>query len=40
MFAEHWKLYFLEKNNVVLNESSVEGKQCINGESKSLDLTI
>ena len=28
------------KNNVVLNEKSVEGKPCINRESKSNDITI
>ena len=33
MFEEYEK-------NVVLNENSVEGKQCINRESKSDELTI
>ena len=33
MFKEHEK-------NVVLIENSVEGKPCINNESKSYDLTI
>ena len=40
LFVEHWKLSVLERNNIVLNENSVEGKQCINIESKSLELTI
>ena len=30
----------LEENNVVLNENIVEGKPCINRESKSLELKI
>ena len=30
----------IEENNVVLNENSVEGKPCINRESKILELTI
>ena len=29
-----------QENNVVLNENSVEGKLCINRESKSDELTI
>ena len=29
-----------DENNVVLNENSVEGKPCINRESKSNELTI
>ena len=33
MFEEH-------VNNFVLNENSVEGKPCINRESKSGELTI
>ena len=33
MFEEH-------ENNVVLNENSVEGKPCIDGESKSDEITI
>ena len=32
--------HVVKKNNVVLNENSVEGKLCINRGSKSLDLTI
>ena len=40
MFVEHWKLSVLKENNVVLNENSVEGKKCIDRESKSLELTI
>ena len=31
---------FQNKNNIVLNENSVEGKPCINIESKILELTI
>ena len=33
IFEEH-------ENNVVLDENSVEGKPCINRESKILELTI
>ena len=33
MFEEH-------ENNIVLDENSVEGKSCINRESKSNELTI
>ena len=40
MFEEHWKMSVLEENNVVLDEKIVEGKTCINRESKSLELTI
>ena len=29
-----------DENNVVLNEKSVEGKPCINRESKSNEITI
>ena len=29
-----------QKKNVVLNENSVEGKPCINRESKSDEITI
>ena len=36
----HWKLSVLDENNIVLNENSVEGKPCINRESKSDELTI
>ena len=31
---------YLDENNVVLDEISVERKPCINRESKSLELTI
>ena len=34
------KLSIQNENNVVLNENSVEGKPCINRESKSDKLTI
>ena len=40
MVVEHLKLSFLIGNNVVLNESRVEGKTCINREGKSLELKI
>ena len=40
MFVEHENCLFQNENNVVLNENSVEGKPCINRESKSLELTI
>ena len=40
MFGEHEKCLLQNKNNVVLNENSVEGKPCINRESKSLEITI
>ena len=40
MFGEHENCLFQNENNVVLNGNSVEGKPCINRESKSLDLTI
>ena len=40
IFVEHWKLFILEEKNIVLNENSVKGKQCINRESKSLDLKV
>ena len=35
-----WKLSIRDENNVVLNENSVEGKPCINRESKSDELII
>ena len=31
---------YLEQKNVVLDENSVEGKPCINRESKSYELKI
>ena len=34
------KTIYPDENNVVLNENSVEGKPCINRESKSNELTI
>ena len=34
------KTVYQDENNVVLNENSVELKQCINRESKSLKITI
>ena len=34
------KIIFPDEKNIVLNENSVEGKPCINIESKSDDLTI
>ena len=40
MFGEHKNCLFQHKNNVVLNKNSVEGKPCINRESKSDELTI
>ena len=40
MFEEHGNCLFQNEKNVVLNENSVEGKPCINRESKILDLTI
>ena len=40
MFEEHEKFLFQNKRNVVLNKNSVEGKPCINRESKSPKLTI
>ena len=39
MFVENRKLSVLEGNNVVINESNVQGKPCIDREIKSLDLT-
>ena len=39
MLEEHETIY-LDENNVVLNENIVEGKPCINRESKSDELTI
>ena len=40
MFEEHEKCLFHNENNVVLNENSVEGKPCINRESKILAIKI
>ena len=40
MFEEHEQCLFQKEKNVVLNENRVEGKPCINIESKSLELTI
>ena len=40
MFGEHENCLFQNEKNVVLNENSVEGKPCINKESKSLEITI
>ena len=37
---ENMKNVYPDEKNVVLNENSVERKQCINRESKSNDLTI
>ena len=34
------KYLFQNENCIVLNENSVEGKPCINRESKSLELTV
>ena len=34
------KTVYPDKNNVVLNEKSVEGKPCINRESKRDELTV
>ena len=39
MFEEH-ETVSPEWNNVVLNENNVQGKPCINRESKSLELKI
>ena len=38
IFLEHWKMSVLEEKNVVLNQNSIEGKPCINRESKILEL--
>ena len=40
MFKEHEKCLFQNEKNVVMNKNSVEGKPCINRESKSLELEI
>ena len=40
MFGEHENYLLQNENNVVLHEKIVEGKQCINIESKSLELKI
>ena len=40
MFVEQWKLSVLEENNAVMNKNGVEGKPCINRESKSLVIKI
>ena len=40
MFEEHDNCLFENENYVVLNENSVEGKPCINRESKSLEIKI
>ena len=37
---ENMKTVYLDENNVVLDENSVERKPCINRESKSFELTI
>ena len=36
----HFVIFKEHENNVVLNEKSVEGKPCINRESKSDELII
>ena len=40
MFEKHENCLFQNENNVVLNENCVEGKPCVNIESKSLELKI
>ena len=35
-----FEMFEENENNVVMNENSVEGKPCINRESKSGELTI
>ena len=40
MFEEHKNCLFQNENNVVLNENSIEGKPCINKESKNPEITI
>ena len=40
MFEERENCLFQNENNVVLNENSVEGKTCINIESKSLEIKV
>ena len=39
MFKEH-ENYLSRQKKIVLNENSVEGKPCIDGESKSDEITI
>ena len=38
--SKNMKTVYPDENNVVLNENSVEGKPCINKESKSNEITI
>ena len=38
--SKDMKTVYPDENNVVLNKNSVEGKPCINRESKSNELTI
>ena len=38
--SKNMKTVYPDENNIVLNENSVEGKPCINRESKSFELTI
>ena len=40
MLEKHENCLFRNENNVVLNEKSVEGKPCMNRESKSLEILI
>ena len=40
MFVEHESCLFQNEQNDVMNENSVEGKPCINMESKRLEITI
>ena len=40
MFKAHENCLFQNENDFVLNKNSVEGKQCINRESKSLEIII
>ena len=40
MFKEHENCLFQNEKNVVRNENNNEGKQCINIESKSLEIKI
>ena len=40
MFGEHENCLFHNEKNVVLNENSVEGKPCINRESKILEISF
>ena len=39
-WIQHWKMYVLLNDHVVINEKSVERKPFINRESKKLELTI